>query len=147
VPIAAIVRVVRGQVKLARTDVLQDKKETAMRQIAILLLLGIFPALFTLGCFKANVNVPDYSGFGQSYEQPPPVPQAVPNDLPGLQQEVLALRAQNADLRGQNDHFRDRSLSLEKKVDEAKDKNKVLKDENERLKDENKRLRKAIGRD
>ena len=118
-----------------------------MRLIVTVLLLGIVPVLFS-GCFKADVNVPDYSGFGQNnYEQPPPVPQVVSGDVGELQQEVLALRAQNAELRGQNDHFRQRALSLEKKVSEAKDKNERLKDENERLKDENKKLRKMLGRD
>ena len=111
-----------------------------MRQLAILLLVTFFSSIGLTGCFKGNVNVPDYSGFGRSNEELAPVPQAVPGDLAGCHQEILALRAQNDELRAQNAHFRDRAASLEKKVDKAKD-------ENERLKDENKKLRKLLGND
>ncbi len=118
-----------------------------MRLIAMLLLVTVVSLAGLTGCFKANVNVPDYSNFGRPGEEPPPVQQAVPNDLPGLQHEVLALRSQNAELRAQNEDFRGNVGSLEKKVDKAKNENDKLKNENKQLKDENKKFRKMMGKD
>jgi septal ring factor EnvC (AmiA/AmiB activator) len=119
-----------------------------MRITATLLLVTLFSLAGLTGCFKADVNVPDYSRFGQpQQEEPPPVPQAVPGDLASCHQEILALRTQNAQLRQQNEDFRGKVASQERKISDLKHDKDKLKDEVERLKDENKKLRKRLGND